>query len=108
MQITEVRVYPRDEDKLKAFVTITFDDVFVVRNLKIIQGQQGLFVAMPSRKMPDGTHKDIAHPINNEVRQQIEEKVLAAYKKKMEETEQPARTQFGGGSSAPASSQPKR
>ena len=95
MQITEVRVYPRDEEKLKAFVTVTFDDSFVVRNLKVIQGQNGLFVAMPSRKMADGSHKDIAHPIKNEVRRMIEEKVLAAYQEKIKET--PLRTEFGGG-----------
>lgn len=95
MQITEVRVYPRNEEKLKAFVTVTFDDSFVVRNLKVIQGQNGLFVAMPSRKMADGSHKDIAHPIKNEVRRMIEEKVLAAYQEKIKET--PLRTDFGGG-----------
>jgi len=95
MQITEVRVYPRNEEKLKAFVTVTFDDSFVVRNLKVIQGQNGLFVAMPSRKMADGSHKDIAHPIKNEVRRMIEEKVLAAYQEKIKET--PGRAEFGGG-----------
>ena len=86
MQITEVRIFPRGEEKLKAFVTITFDDSFVIRNLKVIQGQKGLFVAMPSRKMLDGSHKDIAHPINNETRRMIEDKVLSAYKAKIEET----------------------
>jgi len=95
MQITEVRVYPRNEEKLKAFVTVTFDDSFVVRNLKVIQGQNGLFVAMPSRKMADGSHKDIAHPIKNEVRRMIEDKVLAAYQEKIKEA--PLRTEFGGG-----------
>jgi len=95
MQITEVRVYPRNEEKLKAFVTVTFDDCFVVRNLKVIQGQNGLFVAMPSRKMADGSHKDIAHPIKNEVRKMIEEKVLTAYQEKIKET--PLPTEFGGG-----------
>lgn len=95
MQITEVRVYPRNEEKLKAFVTVTFDDSFVVRNLKVIQGQNGLFVAMPSRKMADGSHKDIAHPIKNEVRRMIEEKVLAAYQETIKQT--PLPTEFGGG-----------
>ena len=97
MEITEVRVYPRNEEKLKAFVTVTFDNAFVVRNLKVIHGQQGLFVAMPSRKMADGSHKDIAHPINNETRRMIEEKVLSAYQEKIKES--PAPTEFGGGSS---------
>ena len=86
MEITEVRVYPRNEEKLKAFATVTFDNSFVVRNLKVIYGQQGLFVAMPSRKMADGSHKDIAHPINNETRKMIEEKVLSAYKEKTKES----------------------
>ena len=85
MEITEVRVFPRNEEKLKAYVTITFDNCFVVRNLKVIQGQSGLFVAMPSRKMADGTHKDVAHPVNNETRKIIEDKVLLAYHEKLKE-----------------------
>ncbi len=80
MQVTEVRVYPVDEEKLKAFVTITLDDCFVIRDLKIISGNKGLFVAMPSRKRKDGTYKDTAHPINNDTRKMIEDKVLAEYK----------------------------
>ncbi|MBZ0265720.1 septation regulator SpoVG [bacterium] len=79
MRITEININLRDEEKLKAFVNITFDDVFVIRGLKVIQGGQGLFVCMPSRKLPDGTYKDIAHPINNEFRNQIEEKILSVY-----------------------------
>ena len=79
MQVTEVRVYPVDEEKLKAFVTITLDDCFVIRDLKIISGNKGLFVAMPSRKRKDGTYKDTAHPINNDTRKMIEDKVLAEY-----------------------------
>ncbi len=80
MEVTEVRVYPVDEEKLKAFVTVTFDDCFVIRDLKIINGNKGLFVAMPSRKRKDGTFKDTAHPINNETRKMIEDKVLDEYK----------------------------
>jgi len=64
---------------LKAFATITFSDCFVVSDLKVIKGKKGLFVAMPSRKRKDGTFKDVAHPLNNETRQLIEKKVLAAY-----------------------------
>ncbi len=79
MQITEININLRDEEKLKAFVNITFDDVFVVRGLKIIEGGHGLFVCMPSRKLPDGTYKDIAHPIDNGFRTEIEEKVLKVY-----------------------------
>jgi stage V sporulation protein G len=79
MEITEVRVFPVDEDKLKAYVTITFDHCFVVRDLKIIRGTSGLFISMPSRKRKDGTYKDIAHPLNNETRRMIEEKIIAEY-----------------------------
>lgn len=79
MEITEVRVFPVDEDKLKAYVTITFDHCFVVRDLKIIRGTNGLFISMPSRKRKDGTYKDIAHPLNNETRRMIEEKIIAEY-----------------------------
>ncbi len=79
VRITEINVTPRYEDKLKAFVNITFDEVFVIRGLKVILGNRGLFVCMPSRKLEDGTHKDIAHPICNEFRSRIEEQVLQAY-----------------------------
>lgn len=79
MRITEININLRDEEKLKAFVNITFDDVFVVRGLKVIHGGQGLFVCMPSRKLPDGTFKDIAHPISNEFRSEIEKKILEVY-----------------------------
>ncbi|MFN3821038.1 MAG: septation regulator SpoVG [bacterium] len=79
MEITEINVTLRGEEKLKAFVNITFDDVFVVRGLKVIQGNSGLFVCMPSRKMPDGTYKDIAHPISNEFRQKLEALILSEY-----------------------------
>jgi len=79
MEITEVNISLRDEERLKAFVNITFDDVFVVRGLKVIDGNNGLFVCMPSRKMNDGTFRDIAHPITNEYRQKLEEVVLGKY-----------------------------
>jgi stage V sporulation protein G len=81
MEVTEVRVFPVDEEKLRAYVTITFDHCFVVRDLKIIHGTSGLFVSMPSKKRKDGTYRDIAHPINNETRRMIEEKILAEYQK---------------------------
>jgi len=79
LNITEVRVYPVQEDRLKAYVTITFDDCFIVRDLKIIQGNNGLFVAMPSKKRKDGTYVDTAHPLNNETRRMIEGLVLEQY-----------------------------
>lgn len=83
MDITEVRVYPVEEDKLKAYVTITFDNCFVIRDLKIIKGNNGLFIAMPSRKMKDGTFRDTAHPLNNETRRMIEDKVLGQYREEL-------------------------
>ncbi len=86
MEITDIRVTLKNEDKLKAFVNITFDNQFVVRGLKVINGKTGYFVSMPSRKRPDGTHQDIAHPVNNEARRLIEDRVLAAYEKELEET----------------------
>ena len=79
MEITEVRVTLRDEEKLKAFANLTFDEEFVIRGLKIISGNNGYFVSMPSRKRADGTHQDICHPINNRMRERIEKAVLAAY-----------------------------
>ncbi len=87
MVITEVRVYPVNEEKLKAYINITFDDAFVVRDLKVIQGDKGLFVAMPSRRRKDGTFRDAAHPLNNETRKIIEEKVLDAYHEEISKTE---------------------
>ncbi len=79
MEITEIRVTLRDEERLKGFANVTFDDAFVIRGMKIIQGNTGYFVSMPSRKRPDGTYQDIAHPINKDMRQLIEQKVLEAY-----------------------------
>src|ERR1700733_9892239 len=79
MEITEVKVFPVNEDKLKAYVTIIFDNCFVVRDLKIINGNTGLFVAMPSKKRKDGTFRDIAHPLNSEMRSTMEKRILAEY-----------------------------
>ncbi|MBW2058275.1 MAG: septation regulator SpoVG [Deltaproteobacteria bacterium] len=86
MEITEVRVFPVSEEKLKAYVTITFDDCFVVRDLKVIHGNNGLFVAMPSKKRKDGTFRDTAHPLNNETRERIESRVLSEYQKEINRT----------------------
>ncbi|NUO84051.1 septation protein SpoVG family protein [candidate division KSB1 bacterium] len=83
MEITEVTVSIRDEDKLKAFVNVTFEDCFVVRGMKVIKGATGYFVSMPSRKMNDGTYRDIAHPITNEFREKVERAVLKQYKEEM-------------------------
>jgi stage V sporulation protein G len=83
MEVTEVRVFPVDEEKLRAYVTITIDNCFVVRDLKVIKGNNGLFVAMPSKKRKDGTFRDTAHPLNNETREMIESRVLAEYEKEI-------------------------
>jgi stage V sporulation protein G len=79
MKITEVKVFPVNEERLKAYVTITIENCFVVRDLKIIKGNEGLFVAMPSKKRKDGQFKDIAHPLNQETRDEIERAVFEAY-----------------------------
>ncbi|MEJ5307581.1 MAG: septation regulator SpoVG [candidate division WOR-3 bacterium] len=83
MEITEVRITLRDEPKLKAFANVTFDNAFVIRGLKIIDGKKGLFISMPSRRAKDGTYRDIAHPINNEMRQKIEKVVLEKYQQEV-------------------------
>jgi stage V sporulation protein G len=79
VEITEVKVFPVDEEKLKAYITVVLDNCFVVRDLKIISGTAGLFVAMPSKKRKDGTFKDIAHPLNQSTRALMEKKILDAY-----------------------------
>lgn len=83
MEITEVKVFPVNEDKLKAYVTIIFDNCFVVRDLKIINGNTGLFVAMPSKKRKDGTFRDIAHPLNSDMRSALEKKILLTYEEEL-------------------------
>jgi stage V sporulation protein G len=85
MEITEVKVFPIQEEKLKAFVSIVFDHCFMVNDIKIIQGRDGLFISMPSRKKKNGEFKDVAHPLNNETRRMIEEKVLAEYDRALQE-----------------------
>jgi len=83
IEITEIRVSLRSDEKLKAFVSITLNDSFVVRGLKIIRGNSGLFVAMPSRKRPDGQHQDLAHPINDVTRKYLTEKVMSEYEREL-------------------------
>jgi stage V sporulation protein G len=83
MEITEVRVYPVSEEKLKAYVTITLDHCFVIRDLKVINGNTGLFIAMPAKRRKDGSFKDIAHPLNSETREKMEKAILAEYEREM-------------------------
>ncbi len=80
MNITDVRVRKiSDEGKMKAVVSVTFDDEFVVHDIKVIDGQNGLFIAMPSRKMGDGDYRDIAHPLSSETRNRMKDAILQAY-----------------------------
>ena len=86
MKITDVRVRKiTDEGKMKCIVSLTFDNLFVVHDIKVIEGHNGLFIAMPSRKVGEGNFRDIAHPINTETREKIQASILAAYEVAMEE-----------------------
>jgi stage V sporulation protein G len=85
MKITEVKVFPAKEmgSRLKAYATVVFDNCFIIRDLKVIEGDKGLFVSMPSRRRKDGTFRDIVHPLNAEMRQIIESAIVAEYNKVM-------------------------
>lgn len=88
MNITGVRVRKiANEGKMKAVVSITIDDVFVVHDIKVIDGEKGLFIAMPSKKATDGEYRDIAHPINSETRESLQKLILEAYEKSLQEEE---------------------
>lgn len=80
MQVTDVRIRKLSNDgKMRAVVSVTFDNCFVVHDIKVIEGQNGLFIAMPSRKTPEGEFKDIAHPINQEMREMVQKAVIEKY-----------------------------
>lgn len=82
MQITEVKVYPvKENGRLKAYATIVFDNNFIIRDLKIIEGDKGFFVSMPSRRRKDGSFRDIVHPLNSDTRTMIENMVVEEYKR---------------------------
>lgn len=85
MNITDVKVFIRESNQLKAFVNIVIDDAFIIRNIKVIEGQNGLFVAMPSRRVSTGEYRDIAHPINTETRNEIEKIIIDKYKEVLQE-----------------------
>ena len=90
MEITDIRIRKIDgTGKMKAIVSVTFDDMFVIHDMKIIEGASGLFIAMPSRKTPSGEYKDIAHPINSATRNSIQSIVLEAYEKALLEPDEP-------------------
>ena len=85
MQITDIRIRKVEkEGKMKAVVSITIDDEFVVHDIKVIEGENGLFIAMPSRKANDGEYRDIAHPINSATREKIQNMILEKYKTEIE------------------------
>ena len=89
MQITDVRVRKiTKEGKMKAVVSITLDNEFVVHDIKVIDGEKGLFIAMPSKVSADGEHRDIAHPINSGTRTMLQNTILAAYEKSLSEPEE--------------------
>jgi len=86
MQITDVRVRKiSSQNRMKAIASVTFDDVFVVHDIKVIESDKGLFIAMPSRKIPNGEFKDIAHPINTETREEIQAAIIAKYNETADE-----------------------
>lgn len=89
VEVTDVRVRKvTEESKMKAIVSVTFDDEFVVHDIKVIDGINGIFIAMPSRKMPDGEFRDIAHPISPTTRKKIQEAVFLEYEKSLTELEE--------------------
>lgn len=81
MNITQVKVFPVNEEKLKAYVSIVIDGCFLVSDLKIIQGPNGLFISMPSKRKKNGEFKDVAHPLNRETREMLEKHVLGEYER---------------------------
>lgn len=85
MEITQVKIFPVHEEKLKAFVSVVFDHCFMVNDIKVIQGKDGLFLSMPSRRKKTGEFKDVAHPLNNEMRRTLEENVLSEYRQVVED-----------------------
>ncbi len=86
MQITDIRIRKVNaEGKLKAYVTVTFDECFVIHNVKVIEGKTGVFIAMPSRKTKTGEYKDVAHPINSDFRTELQNRILEAFQQAPDE-----------------------
>jgi stage V sporulation protein G len=90
MNITQVKVFPVAEEKLKAYVSIVIDECFLVSDLKVIQGPNGLFISMPSKRKKNGEFKDIAHPLNRETRERMEKRILEEYARVREAVPAPA------------------
>ncbi len=102
MEITDVRVYPVRDEKVRAFISIVFDRCFMVNDIKVIQGKDGLFVSMPSRKRKSGEFKDVAHPLNSDTRKWVEERILGVYQATLDGTAvEGASVPSPGGSMAP-------
>ncbi|MEX0849779.1 MAG: septation regulator SpoVG [Candidatus Dependentiae bacterium] len=81
MEITEVKVYPvKESGRLKAYATVVFDNCFIIRDLKVIEGDKGFFVSMPSRRRKDGSFRDIVHPLDSDTRTMIENRIIEEYK----------------------------
>lgn len=79
MEITEIRIFPVEEEKLKAFVSIVFDECFIISDIKIIDGNDGLFLSMPSKKSKNGKFRDIVHPLNSETREWMSKQIISEY-----------------------------
>ena len=102
MNITQVKVFPVEEEKLKAYVSIVLDDCFLVSDLKVIQGPNGLFISMPSKRKKNGEFKDVAHPLNRETRERMEHRILEEYEKVKAAGPPPAPRAVGAPAAVPA------
>lgn len=89
MEITEIRIFPVDEEKLKAFVSVVFDNCFIVSDIKVIDGNDGLFLSMPSKKAKNGKFRDIAHPLNSETRDWMSKEIIDHYYAETKKTDVP-------------------
>jgi len=85
MNITEVVIRPVEDERLKAYVSLTFEDALVIKDIKIVDGKNGLFVSMPSRRRKNGKYQDIAHPINTDFRKMMEDRIFSEYKQVMKD-----------------------
>ena len=102
MEITEIKVFPVEEEKLKAFVSIVLDHCFMVNDIKVIQGREGIFISMPSRRKRNGRFKDVAHPLNNETRRMIEDQILGEYQRAINGAAEPVKRRVQDGEEAAA------
>jgi stage V sporulation protein G len=108
MDITQVKVFPVSEEKLKAYVSIVLDDCFLVSDLKVIHGPNGLFVSMPSKRKKNGEFKDIAHPLNRETRERMERRILEEYGKALSQPTEESPADEAGSSETPRVSEARQ